>query len=75
MLREVVLHRLLFAAWLNQPLIESSSAPESYVDSGVLWREADFLVYSKTAAFIKVLWLAGSLPRVLIRAVCSNACL
>lgn len=53
-----------FAAWLNQLLTESSSAIESYVDSRVPWREADFLVYSKTAAFTKVLWLIGSLPRV-----------
>lgn len=36
MLREIALHHFLFALWLNQLLIESSSAIENYVDSTTL---------------------------------------
>jgi len=43
----------------------TESASDSYVDGIRPWREADLLVYPKTAEFIKVLWLVGSLPRVL----------
>lgn len=62
-LREIALHHFLFTVWLNQFLIESSSALGSYVDSTTLWREADFL---ETAEFIKALWLTGILTTILI---------